>query len=91
MEYYCDDSNAKLLVTTPEYSELMHRVAKNTNKKLHVLDNKLRQVSLHKIPEKQGDMEGGLSYDYYNRSKAMILYTSGTTGKPKGNANSFKF
>ncbi|XP_017771988.1 PREDICTED: acyl-CoA synthetase family member 3, mitochondrial [Nicrophorus vespilloides] len=84
LEYYCNDSNAKLLVTIPEYAELMNRVAKNCNKQLLVLDDKLRQNATQKVPSRQCDMDAGLSKDFYNRSNSMILYTSGTTGNPKG-------
>lgn len=85
--YYCNDSNAKLLVTTPEFSELMQRVVKNTGTKLFVLDDKLQQNAIEKVPQQQRDLEGGLSADFYNRGNAMILYTSGTTGNPKGKHN----
>lgn len=84
LEYYCNDSNAKLLITTPEYAEAMHRVAKNLNKPLFILDDKLRQNSMQKQPTRKSDMEGGLSFDFYNKNNALILYTSGTTGNPKG-------
>lgn len=84
LEYYANDSGAKLLITTPEYKDLMQRVAKVSNSMLYVLDDKLCQSAMQKVAEKQGDMEGGLSYDFYNKNNAMILYTSGTTGQPKG-------
>lgn len=84
LEYYVNDSNTKLIITTPEYQDLVFRVSKNTNTTMHILDDKLKQSAQQKTSEKQSDMEGGLSYDFYNKSNAMILYTSGTTGKPKG-------
>lgn len=84
LEYYCNDSNAKLLVCTPEYKEVMYRVARNCNKELLVLDDKMRHNATTMNPTKKVDTEAGLSKDFYNRSNAMILYTSGTTGNPKG-------
>lgn len=84
LEYYANDSNAKLIITTLEYAELMQRVCKNSKIKLLVLDDKLRQNTTQMNPTKKIDMEAGLSPDFYNKSNAMILYTSGTTGQPKG-------
>lgn len=84
LEYYVMDCNAKLLVCPKKYADLMQRVAKNTSKPLYVLDEKLCQGSARKFPSKKSDMEAGLSPDFYNRANAMILYTSGTTGNPKG-------
>lgn len=82
--YYCNDSKAKLLITTSKYADLMHRVVKNTNTKLYLLDDKLLSSALEKHPKTERDFEAGLDADFYNRSDAMILYTSGTTGNPKG-------
>lgn len=62
----------------------MQRVVKNTGTKLFVLDDKLQQNAIERVPKQQRDLEGGLSADFYNKGNAMILYTSGTTGNPKG-------
>lgn len=82
--YYANDCNSKLLISSPEYADLAHRVAKNTGTKLLVLDEKLKQNAIEKVPQNKSDLEAGLSADFYNRGNAMILYTSGTTGNPKG-------
>lgn len=50
--YYANDSSTKLLITVPEYADLMQRVARNSAIGLHVLDDRLKlnctlmQVSL---------------------------------------------
>lgn len=84
LEYYANDSNSKLLITTREYAELMNKVAKTHNKSLYVLDEQLRQNSTQKIIQNQSDLEDWHLTDFYNKKNAMILYTSGTTGNPKG-------
>ncbi|GLV36366.1 Acyl-CoA synthetase family member 3 [Carabus blaptoides fortunei] len=84
LQYYCDDSEANLLVTTLEYADVMQAVANKANKKLLILDDKLRQNAARTIPKKTADLEGGLPGEFYAKNNAMILYTSGTTGSPKG-------
>ncbi|XP_050498376.1 malonate--CoA ligase ACSF3, mitochondrial [Diabrotica virgifera virgifera] len=83
--YYANDSNSKLLISAPEYSELMQKVVSiNTNSKLHVLDEKMKLNCAQKTNYTQSDLEGGLPTQFYDSSNALILYTSGTTGSPKG-------
>ncbi|KAJ8970929.1 hypothetical protein NQ317_017247 [Molorchus minor] len=82
--YYANDTNSKLLITTSQYAELMQRVSKNTHSHLHVLDNKLNLKCSQKVTENQSDLEAGLPLDFYDKNDALILYTSGTTGSPKG-------
>ncbi|RZC42018.1 AMP-binding and/or SMC N domain containing protein [Asbolus verrucosus] len=82
--YYANDTNANLLITTSQYVELMQRVAKNTNTKLHVLDDKSRLHASEKVAKTKSDLEAPLSLSFYGRGNALILYTSGTTGNPKG-------
>jgi malonyl-CoA/methylmalonyl-CoA synthetase len=82
--YYTNDTNASLLITTEKYVDLMQRVAKNTNTNLHVLDDKLRLNTTEKVATIKSDLEAPLSLSFYSNNNAMILYTSGTTGNPKG-------
>lgn len=84
LDYYCSDSSSSIIITTLEYATLLHKISKNQNKKLIVLDDKIKQNCMQKISTRKEDMEGGLSFDFYNKNGAMILYTSGTTGLPKG-------
>lgn len=83
--YYANDSSSKLIITTSEYADLMQRVSKVTQATLHVLDDKMKMNCVDKKIVSQSDMEGGLQQEFYDTSNALILYTSGTTGSPKGN------
>ncbi|CAG9859455.1 unnamed protein product [Phyllotreta striolata] len=82
--YYANDCQSKLLLSSPEYVELMKSVSTNTGTTLHVLDDKLSLNCAQKNYNTQADLEGGLPLNFYNDSNALILYTSGTTGSPKG-------
>ncbi|CAH1116629.1 unnamed protein product [Phaedon cochleariae] len=82
--YYANDTNSKLIVTTPEYADLIQRVSRNTHSRMHVLDDKMQLNCAQKAPVSQSDLDGGLPLEFYDNSKALILYTSGTTGNPKG-------
>ncbi|CAH1963323.1 unnamed protein product [Acanthoscelides obtectus] len=82
--YYANDTNAKLIITTSEYSDLMHKVSKNSHSVVHLLDNELKSKCVDKVATTRSDLEGGLPSQFYDGSNAMILYTSGTTGAPKG-------
>lgn len=88
--YYANDSSSKLIITTAEYADLMQRVSKVTQAMLHVLDDKMKMNCVDKKVRSQSDMEGRLQQEFYDTSNALILYTSGTTGSPKGNMLVFK-
>lgn len=62
----------------------MQRVSKITHARIHVLDDKIKLNSVEKKVTSQSDLEGGLPLEFYDTSDALILYTSGSTGSPKG-------
>lgn len=57
----------------------MHRVSKNTNASLHIVESSIKQKTIE-----PSDFDLPRSLSFYGTSNALILYTSGTTGSPKG-------
>ena len=84
IDYLTRDCNSKLIVTTREHADVVKAASKSSTSNVLVLDDKICDSTRQKVPVKKGDMEAGLTADFYNKSNAIILYTSGTTGKPKG-------
>lgn len=101
LKYFVSDSDAILLVTTPEFETRMRGVADSLQKKLLViehssliptaqstqttswLDPKSELVSVDAGSD-QVRIENMLDGQFYSENNAMLLYTSGTTGSPKG-------
>ena len=71
LEYVIDDTEAILMIVSPQYENLLKESTIAKNIRLIVL-GKEEKIPLAELP-----------YIDKNR-KAMILYTSGTTNKPKG-------
>ena len=71
LEYVIDDTGAAIIVVSASYADLLNGLAAEKNIRLIVL-GKEPPVQLTALP----------AID--NSKRAMILYTSGTTNKPKG-------
>lgn len=71
LEYVIEDTEANILVVSPDYEEFVQPLVHNFKLRLIVL-GKEETVSSKPLP------------DIASTRKAMILYTSGTTNKPKG-------
>ncbi|CAH1994149.1 unnamed protein product [Acanthoscelides obtectus] len=73
LHYYAKDTNSKLFIATPEHETLMKRIAEQNKVTLHIVGHESNvtnhEQTLHKFDE---------------NDNAFILYTSGTTGNPKG-------
>jgi malonyl-CoA/methylmalonyl-CoA synthetase len=84
LEFYINDSQSNLIVTTPEYEERLKPIAEKLKKPLKVIE----QSSL--LDQEAVSIDEDTIIDnipkgsFYKKSPAMIVYTSGTTSKPKG-------
>lgn len=72
LSYVIKNSMPKIVITTPEYSDLMKDLVKPIGAELFTMPADFKQ---EQSCDKVGD---------YKNNQAMILYTSGTTGPPKG-------
>ncbi|KAJ1519395.1 hypothetical protein ONE63_004687 [Megalurothrips usitatus] len=97
LQYFVNDSDASLLLTTNELAPQLAGIAQSSGRKLLVIDDALRRLALKpdvKIDPSQvdfiepagpvTDVAAGLEDEFYADSDAMIIYTSGTTSTPKG-------
>lgn len=95
LEYYIKDCEANLLICSTELEPLLAPIAKKLGKPILFIDHDVvpepdpdngpviksdNVVQLHQ----KLIIEGAPDSKYYANSNAIILYTSGTTGRPKG-------
>ncbi|KAJ8687479.1 hypothetical protein QAD02_023273 [Eretmocerus hayati] len=95
LDYYITDSDAKVFVTTQEHLPVVEPILAKSKRRLIIFDNALRVLAMKadsKTANNKGEIQrdfgisfdAGVPGDFYNKSDAMFVYTSGTTSKPKG-------
>ncbi|KAJ8710220.1 hypothetical protein PYW07_009586 [Mythimna separata] len=92
LKYYLSDSSASLVLCTQEYEKVLRPITLEMAKPLlitgrdNVLTAQLYQPNTSFLKPKAEDNldDIGRSNSWYGKNEALIIYTSGTTSKPKG-------
>jgi acyl-coenzyme A synthetase/AMP-(fatty) acid ligase len=83
LEYYINDSEVNLIITTPEFEEKLKPVAEKLKKSLQVIEAQ-KLIQNDQAIDEETLISSLPSGSFYKKSPALIMYTSGTTSKPKG-------
>ncbi|XP_037965678.2 malonate--CoA ligase ACSF3, mitochondrial [Plutella xylostella] len=88
LKYFLEDSDSKLVICTQEFEKLLRPVAIDASKPL-LISTRDKEVSAqvcqsNETKEASSLEDLGRSNMWYGGQDALIIYTSGTTSKPKG-------
>lgn len=83
IKYFLADSSSKLLISSEQYENILKPISEEMTIPLIITKHHQDSQFLRKVAE-NGNEDVGMENSYYNETEAMLLYTSGTTSKPKG-------
>ena len=102
LQYVIENSEAQSILTTKQHASQMEPLATKANVDLHLLDSnsideskmdtlsRLQHAAQNSIQEAQQAVDQHLSaVGHADEDGALIVYTSGTTGRPKGGSAVF--
>ncbi|XP_072948009.1 malonate--CoA ligase ACSF3, mitochondrial [Epargyreus clarus] len=90
LKYFLQDCGASLVVCTQEYEKTLRPIALETSKPLLTTTRAGQEeptqdkLGLQLTPKTEILADTGRSNSWYGNNDAMLIYTSGTTSKPKG-------
>lgn len=90
LEYYLKDSDVKLIITVPEFEGTLKPTANLLGRPVKVVSHDQIPSAIEANPftadvsSTKTILKGLADGAYYAKSNAMVLYTSGSTGPPKG-------
>lgn len=90
LEYYIEDAKCSHLIVSPEYEQLLRPLAEKFKLPLVIITKKDIELGENKT-KLQSSNQQQLDIFSKNSDDALILYTSGTTGKPKVKSSLFCF
>ncbi|XP_026497664.2 malonate--CoA ligase ACSF3, mitochondrial [Vanessa tameamea] len=82
IKYFIIDSGSSLVICSEEYENIIHPVTKELSKPLLITTMEKQEKDLEEKADLLSDV--GHSNKWYGGTDAMLIYTSGTTSKPKG-------
>ena len=86
--YYINDCDAALIIASQSHSKLLGAVKETIDKDIKslILEESWQQTINENVTsfQRESILRDSMPTNFYRNSDAMMLYTSGTTGKPKG-------
>lgn len=76
-DYFIQDTNASMIITTPEYEALLKAIATTNKCPIIIYDQDYATVAV------KSEVTRPMVNKFNSETTAMILYTSGSTGLPK--------